>query len=146
MIPERPRFMRSVAVVALAAGLVTIIGCGVVTQPRIYEVKGKVELVGGDVRQLAGGHVEAVLPSDRRVTATGEIREDGSFTLQTYHAGQTLEGVQQGTYEARIVLTDEDSGHKLRRGPVLAPRFSKFTSGLTINVPSDDVVLKVTRQ
>ncbi|OWK46336.1 hypothetical protein FRUB_00035 [Fimbriiglobus ruber] len=104
-------------------------------------MQGKVQVQGGDVTRLAGGHVEVVQPNDLRIAARAEIQDDGSFALETIHAGKPLSGVRPGDYQVRIVLSDEDRGSRRRRGQVLAPRFTQYkTSGLTLQAPTDGTV------
>ncbi len=136
-----------VALVVAGMSLAAVPGCDVAA-PQTYEVRGKVVLAGGDVRQLAGGHVEAALADDRRVLASGEIREDGSFELGTVYAGKVLSGARKGEYQVRIVLSDEDSGSRRRKGRVVAPRFAQLkTSGLSFQVPGNsEVVLHVAQR
>src|SRR5437660_1735269 len=98
-----------------------------------YPVSGKIELAGGDVKVLAGSHVEIARVDDTKLRASGEIQADGSFKLQTNHAGGILDGVHEGNYQVRIIPSDEN---KNARG-VVATRFLQFaTSGLTIRVPA----------
>jgi hypothetical protein len=134
-------------VVVLGVALLGGFGCGR-PAPKTFAVEGRVILPGVDLRQLAGGRVEVTLPSDRRVQAAGEIGEDGRFSLKTIHAGQPLIGAPQGEYQARIVLSDEDRGNRLRRGLPVARRFSNFkTSGLSVRIPPEgDVTLAVARK
>jgi hypothetical protein len=96
-----------------------------------------VALDGGDPAALAGHSVEAMLEGDPGVRASGVIAADGSFELETLHAGAVLKGAREGKYLVRIVPADEDEqGRKLRRPPV-APRHLKFeTSGLSLSVPA----------
>ena len=133
--------------VVLGAALLAGFGCGR-PAPKTFAVEGRVVLPGVDPRQLAGGRVEVVLPGDRTVQAAGEIGEDGRFSLQTIHAGKPLVGAPRGEYQARIVLSDEDRGDRLRRGLPVARRFSNFkTSGLSVRVPPEgDVTLAVARK
>src|SRR5689334_4028766 len=131
MLSKRRTIRAPVAALA-ALGLLGALGCGRVG-PKTYPVQGKVELASGDVRELAGSHVEAALAGDPAVRSSGEIRPDGSFSLQTLHAGVILKGARQGEYQARIILADEGGGR--RRRP-LDQRFLQFgTSGLTFRVP-----------
>jgi hypothetical protein len=126
----------------LSLGLSSLAGCGSCADPATHEVKGKVEFTGGDVKQLAGGRVEAFLVGDLRVEASGEIQPDGSFSLGTPHDGHILDGAREGEYQVRIVLSDEDPGSRQRRGPRLAPRFRRVqTSGLSFGVPDAGPVL-----
>src|SRR5262245_61851004 len=130
------------AVVLAFLGLGGLAGCGP-AGPTTYPVRGKVELAGGDPRQLAGSNVEAALESDRTVRASGVIQPDGTFTLETLHAGVLRKGALAGTYRVRLILSDDDARSK--RSAVLAPRYLQFEkSGLSLKVPADgDVVLKV---
>src|SRR5438094_2780376 len=121
---------RHAAVVAVAVmafvHLAAIGGCGP-AGPKTYPVRGKVESTAGGASQLAGNHIEAVLEQDPTVRASGVIQADGSFTLQTLHAGIILKGAREGTYQARILLDDDGDrqARRLRRAAV-HPRFLKF--------------------
>jgi hypothetical protein len=122
-----------------------VVGCGP-AGPKTYPVRGKVEIAAGDIRQLAGNHVEAALEGDPTVRASGVIQPDGSFTLETLHAGVILKGAQAGNYQVRIILADDgDSETQRLRRAALHPRFLQFqTSGLSFQVPTEgDVILKV---
>ena len=117
------------AVAVVAAGLMTL-GCGQ-TGPETHPVSGRVVLTGGDAGQLAGHHIEAVMDSDPTVRASGVIGPDGTFALETLHAGEVRKGAIAGRYQARVVPAEEnEEGKKLQKPPV-APRHLKFeTSGL----------------
>ena len=139
------RRIRAWAVVAVAA-LCAAAGCGP-AGPKTYPVRGKVELAGGDARNLAGATVEAAMDADPSVRASGVIAEDGSFALETLHAGVILKGAREGTYKARIILGDADDDRQARRRQreALNSKYTKFeTSGLSFQVPAEgDVVLKL---
>lgn len=137
---------RSVAFHAATVLALGLFGCGP-GGPRTYPVKGAVELVEGDVKQLAGNHVEAALTTDPSVRASGEIQPDGSFRLETIHAGTILKGAREGQYQVRIILADDDPASLRRRYATLATRFLRFqTSGLSLQVPATgDLTLKVSR-
>ena len=134
------------AVVA-AVVLLGSLGCGP-AGPKTYPIQGKVELVAGDVAQLTGSHVEAVLANDPTVRTSGTIRPDGGFTLETLRAGTILKGTQEGTYQVRIILPDDDRKNRRLAARALAPRFLQFnTSGLSFQVPADDdVTLRVSQR
>ena len=136
---------RAVAAVVVAVGLLGLLaGCGK-DVPKTYPVTGKFVFPGGDVRKLAGHHVEAALEADPAVRASGVIGADGSFTLETLHAGTILRGAREGKYQVRIVPADEDDdGRKLRKPPVASRAFQFGNSGLSIQVPAaSDVTLEV---
>jgi hypothetical protein len=116
---------------------------------KTYPVRGKVVLADGDVRQLAGSHVEFMLESDPTVRASGQIQSDGSFTVQTLHEGKIQSGAPEGSYKARILLSDEDDEGRPRRGPKpVHPRFLDFsTSGLSYQVPAGgDITVNVSKR
>jgi hypothetical protein len=127
------------ATVMAVMGLLEVAGCS--GGPRTYPVRGKVELAAGDIQVLAGSNVEAALESDPTVRASGVIEPDGSFTLETLHAGAILKGAQEGNYQARIVLSDDDKEIRRQAARALAPRFLQFqTSGLSFQVPTQSGV------
>jgi len=134
------------AAVVAAAVVCGPAGCGP-TGPKTYPVRGKVELVGGDVKQLAGATVETAMDGDPTVRASGVIGEDGGFALETLHAGVVLKGAQAGTYKARILPGDdvEDRQARRKQRETLSGKYRQFqTSGLSFQVPADgDVVLKL---
>ncbi|HXG10565.1 MAG TPA: hypothetical protein VNK04_12460 [Gemmataceae bacterium] len=127
--------------------LVGLVGCG--GGVKTYPVNGKVVLEDGDVQQLAGSHVELMLESDPLVRASGRIRSDGTFGVETLHEGRILKGAREGTYQARIIPADEDDEGRPRRGPLpIHKRFLDFkTAGLSVKVPTEgEVILKVSRR
>src|SRR5687767_9565768 len=120
MLSHRPGHALRAAALLAVAGLLGALGCGP-GGPKTYPVRGKVELSTGDLAPLAGSHVEAALASDLDVRASGEIQPDGSFTLQTLHDGKILKGAREGSYKARIVLTEEDSKSRRQAAKAVAP-------------------------
>ena len=116
--------------------------------PKFHEVNGKIELADGDVRVLAGSTIEAALESDNTVRASGEIQADGSFTLESLHEGVIKKGAQEGTYQVRIILGDDDKQLHRQAAKALNERFLKFqTSNLTFQVPANGTVtLKMSAQ
>lgn len=130
------------AAALLAASLLP--GCGS-DLPKTHAVSGRVVLAGGDAKQLAGHHVEAVLATDPNVRASGVIGTDGSFTLETLHAGTILKGVREGTFKVRILRAEEDDdGKKLKKPPVANQYLDLSATPLTLEVPpKGDVTLEV---
>jgi hypothetical protein len=130
----------------VALGLAAAYGCAA-GGPKTYPVRGKVELAGGNVADLAGASVEAALDSDPTVRASGVIKEDGSFSLETLDAGVIRKGARAGTYKARIILGDADDDRQARKRQreALNSKYVKFdTSDLSFQVPTNgDVILKL---
>jgi hypothetical protein len=125
------------AVVLLPLG---VFGCGR-NGPATYPVEGKVELAGADVKNLAGSHIEAVLASDSAVRASGQIQDDGRFSLDTLHAGAIFHGAPEGNYRVRIIIADDDPASRRRAALLVSPRFlDDKTSGLSIDVPTSGEV------
>jgi hypothetical protein len=58
------------------------------------------------------------------------------------------QGLAEGTYKARIILSDEDFESRKKAAVAIAKRYQNFdTSGLTISVPSSsDVVFLITKK
>lgn len=128
------------ALAIVAAAGMGVLGCGR-GGPRTYPVSGKLDLAGGDLSALSGGHIDAALRDDPTVRASGEIRPDGSFALQTFDGGVIRQGAREGSYRVRIILDDEDPAGKQRARRAIARRFLSFeTSGLSIRVPSESPV------
>ncbi len=127
----------------LAGSMLGALGCGT-GGPKTHPVRGRIQ--HGDVAALAGSHVEAALQGDANVRASGEIQPDGSFTLETLHAGAIRKGAPEGLYRVRIVLNDDDPASGKRAGQSVARRFLSFdTSGLSIKVPAEgNPVVKIT--
>jgi hypothetical protein len=113
---------------------------------KTYPVRGKVVLADGDVSILADSYVEAALESNTNVRASGRLRPDGTFELQTLRDGAVRNGAEAGTYVVRISLEEEGSRDvQKRRQAAVHPRFlDPKQSGLKIEVPPPgEVVLTV---
>src|SRR5262249_6346271 len=137
-----------VAVVTLVV-LLPLAGCD--SGPKTYPVNGRVEFTDGDVKKLAGRQVEAMLESEPTVRAYGEIQDDGRFSLGMHYDGKVRGGAPEGTYQLRILPTDEElaaeaagpgglpaPGHR----PPIDRRFLEFSSSdCRFNVPTDGEVL-----
>ena len=136
--------MKTYRIIAAALGLFVLTGCSG-NSPKTYPVSGKVALVGGDAQKLAGHHIEVVLATDPNVRAAGVIGPDGTFSLETLHAGVVLKGAKEGQYQVRILPADEDdNGTKLKAPPIAARHFKFESSGLSLKVPpTGDVNLEL---
>lgn len=121
--------------VLAALALAGTVGCG--GGPKTYPVQGKITLTGGDVSHLAGCTIEAALQTNPYVRASGEIAADGRFTLGTLHEGVLLTGAQEGPYQARILLSDDDRTARRLAARAVAPRYLDFrTAGLSFQAPA----------
>lgn len=145
--------MPTISVRAVRAALVMLsislaaLGCGQ-SGPRTYPIQGKIQLINADAKILAGSHIEAALETDTLVRASGEIQEDGSFSLQTNHQGDVLHGAVEGKYQVRIILNDDDAKARRYAASNIGRRFLDFkTSGISLTVPSEhEVSISVTPQ
>jgi hypothetical protein len=117
--------------------LIFVLGCG--TNESRHEVQGKVVFAGGDIKALEGHAVEIAHSTDTTVRASGVIGPDGRFVLETLNDGKLQRGAKEGTYNARLVLTDEGDGKTKRLG--IAPRYLNFQStGWQVRVPTTGAV------
>lgn len=130
-------------VLLAALGVVVFVGCekaGVKTFP----VEGKVELSGSDPNILSGHVIEAVSEANPEVRAYGSIEPDGSFRMETLHAGKIIDGAQEGKYQVRVVLGDDDPELRRQAAQRINPRHLDFaTSGVSLQVPASNVVLRL---
>jgi len=82
-------------------GLATV-GCGnsSSTLPPIYPVTGSVNYKGGG--PVAGGAVQFTPVSDPSFSVSGEINDDGSFTLYTVKGNERVQGAPEGEYKVTV--------------------------------------------
>ena len=126
--------------------LLALVGCN--RGPKLHAVQGKLQLTGGEVADLSGSTIEAVSTSDPTVRASGEIKPDGSFTLETLQGGAIRKGALEGEYQVRFILTDEDPAARKKAAKALARRYLKTeTANLSLTVPvKGEAVLAVAAQ
>jgi hypothetical protein len=103
--------------------------------PKTHPVRGTVRFPDG--KPLTHGTVEFELTdAEKPITATGQIREDGTFVLGTFAPD---DGAIAGRHRA-VVIADQQIGTGVERPGVLPPsalhpRFRDFkTSGLEFTV------------
>ncbi len=107
--------MKSIWCVVMA-GVVLLAGCGGSLTP----VRGKVSLADG--KPAAGSQVVFETEAEgKRVSARGDVREDGSFELSTFQPG---DGVPPGKYKVQVNPPPMVSAE----GPYVVPFNNKFTS------------------
>jgi hypothetical protein len=139
-----PRPMSAAIAVAVASCVLGCSGDGTKT----HRVRGRLEIAGGDVGLLAGSVLECMLTSNPLMRASGKIAPDGRFELETIHNGKVLPGALEGTYQARIILADEDDeGVPKNRGNPVHARYLEFrSSALSITVPtSGDITISLSK-
>lgn len=126
--------------------LASLTGCGA-SGPPVHRLQGTVQLAEGNVSDLAGHTLEAVLESDSTVRAYGAIGEDGRFELESLLGGEIRPGALAGKYAVRLVLGDDDPESRRRAAQAVHKRFLNVeTSGLSLSIPnSGDVTLSLSR-
>jgi hypothetical protein len=88
-------------VLAAFLGL-AVAGCGGSSNsmPLTYTVTGSVHYKDG--RAVVGGAVQFMSLSDTSFSVSGEINEDGSFTLYTVKGSEKIKGAPEGTYRVTV--------------------------------------------
>ena len=145
--PNKSKSAILVVTLAVVSTLAVAMGCSR-GGPKTLPVAGQVKLSGGDSSVLAGHTLEIALDSNQHIRAAGEIQSDGSFHLQTIQEGAVLSGALPGEYQARLVLSDDDTARKNLAAKTIHPRHMEFErSGLTLRVPSDQpIALEIKRR
>ena len=133
--------LKTIASRLLQAGAALLaLGCSA-GGPTTHAVSGKLVLEGGDISVLAGGSVEGSLDGEPAVRASGEIKPDGSFTLETLQNGGIVKGARSGTFRARVILPDDDPKAKRAAAQAVNKKFLSFdSSGLSFKSPPDGTV------
>jgi len=131
----------------LCTGLIAVIlqegtGCSGGRGPKTYPVNGRIE--SSSAKQWTGGTLTFKSADEPAMLATGEIQEDGSFTLTTYYAEAGVAKSQAGAVAGEHTVTlvepgpPEGSGRAARAKPVLLPRRYRIEAGenfLVIDLP-----------
>jgi len=68
----------------------------------MYKVTGSVTYVGG--RPVAGGAVQFAPLADTSFSVSGDINDDGTFTLQTVKGNERVSGAPEGEYRVTILF------------------------------------------
>lgn len=110
--------------------------------PKLYPVSGKIQVSGGDTSSLEGSALEIASDSDNNIRSAGTIKADGSFVLETLQMGRMQKGAREGSFSARIVISDDDKAKQRAANKAVAKKYLKFdTSGWKIKVPVSSEVL-----
>ncbi len=119
------------------------VGCN---SSEFKSLRGKVVLPGEIDFQFAEDVIELRSKSNPQQFAFGEIQSDGSFEVQSLEKGEIVNGARPGAYEARLVIADDDYSHKKFASQLINKRYLQFeSSGLSIDIPGDGVVLQLVR-
>jgi len=134
-------------VILLAIGCSGLAGC---SGQKMADVAGRIVYAEDGVAtgNLVGYRVSFLCSHDnadgkkKRITATGKVGKDGTFTMSTYEMN---DGVLLGTHQIALTPPVQLSPAGGPRKPLLAPRFGDpGQSGLTAVVEGDtEVVLEV---
>ncbi len=136
------RFLRRIL---LLVGLVLICsGCGRTT----YPVNGTVVWQDGSpAKELAGGSVEFE-SGEKNLSASGEIRSDGSFTLTTFKKG---DGAPPGTYKVLItepVRVDANPYDPEKLAQIIPKKYRSFKESkieITVKPESNTIQIKLAK-
>jgi hypothetical protein len=86
----------------LAIGLCAV-GCGPRgSMPKTYKVTGSVIVKGG--KPLSSGAIQFSPVADTSYSVTGDISNDGTFTLRTVKGNDRANGAPEGEYRVTILL------------------------------------------
>ncbi len=133
------------AVILLAVVVAAVSGCGDSDRLSTYDVQGKVTFPDGS--PLEGGQI-TFQSVEHGLSATGEIRSDGTFELTTYEPG---DGAVAGLHRVAVMAAiprnvDTDEGGY--RSPIQSRFQDTLSSGLEFTVTEDgpnDASIKVDR-
>ncbi len=107
---------------------------------------GHVTLPEGSAFVFAGDTLELRAKQDLQQIAFGQLNPDGSFRIESLVDGKLVRGAREGIYQARIVIADDDYTHKAQAAKVIPKKYFSFeTSGLTVQLPSTDIQLKLSK-
>ena len=112
-----------------------VLGCGE-SQIPTYPVSGTVVFEDGSPTRTGTVELESL---DHKLTATGTIREDGSFVLGTYKSNDGACAGQHRAIVVQLIINDGTVIHSKDHGKPVDPRFASYnTSPLTATVEARD--------
>jgi hypothetical protein len=114
----------------LFAALLTGCGSSAPEGPPVYKVTGLVKFLNG--KPFPGGIITFTLQSDPSLTMSGEIADDGTFSLATVQNSQRLNGAMEGDYQVMVSARfSADAGgvniYKLSQTYKIEPRDNQLT-------------------
>ena len=131
--------MRMIAV-AMLIGCLS--GCDS-SQVTTYPVSGRLEFADGEPVRTGTIELES---QEFGTTATGTIREDGTFVLGTFTPNDGAAAGEHRAIVVQIIVGDGISTHILDHGRPVPMRFASYeTSPLTVHIePIEDNLIVVT--
>jgi hypothetical protein len=109
---------------ALAGVLALAAGCDKTKMPQTYPVTGTVAFADGEPIKGGdrGGAVEFQSATDPELRISGQIKEDGTFALQTLKDKTKVEGAPEGSYTVTFLPPKREDGRLLLPQPVKLPQ------------------------
>ena len=111
-----------------------IVGCGA-SQIPTYPVSGTVVFEDGSPVRTGTVELES---REHKLTATGTIREDGSFVLGTYTSSDGACEGEHGAIVSQLIINDGTVKHSKNHGQPVDPLYASYgTSPLTATVRAE---------
>lgn len=112
-----------------------VLGCGE-SQIPTYPVFGTVVFEDGSPARTGTVELESL---DHQLSATGTIREDGSFVLGTYKSNDGACAGQHRAIVVQLIINDGTVKHSKDHGKPVDPLFASYnTSPLTATVQAQE--------
>jgi hypothetical protein len=112
------------------------VGCGgqISNMPPTFSATGSVHYKGGT--PVAGGAILFIPLTDNTLSVSGEINDDGSFTLYTVKGSEKTKGAPEGAYRVTVqppILADHRpvQGISLTETYRIEPKENTFTIEVT---------------
>lgn len=125
----------------LFALLVCSFGCGSDQVPT-YPVSGRVQFADGEPVRTGTIELES---TEHGTSATGTIKEDGSFVLGTYTPDDGAAAGNHRVIVVQIIIADGITRHTKDHGRAVPPVYASYdTSSLSVNVqpqPQNNLVI-----
>lgn len=123
--------MTSRVAISVVSGLFLIAGCHD-GRVKMYPTSGKV--VFADGQPVRGGTVE-LESIEHGTSATGTIRDDGTFVLGTYTSTDGAAAGKHRVIVVQLIIADGTVKHTKDHGRPVDPTYGRYnTSGLTATV------------
>jgi hypothetical protein len=140
MMKHRTLYFRLIAFNSLL--LLLLAGC---SRRDLELQQGKILFSDGTAFAFAGDVLE-VRPVGQLQGGFAEIQADGSFAIETLEDGTIFRGCKPGTYEARIVVSDDDYDHKAQAAIAINEKYLQFeSSGLRFELPTPELQLRISK-